>query len=266
MLHKRREVLELTFSSWGCQWNNLSLWVDTKYDTRRLLDRVSGQLKPGRVCALLGVTGAGKSSRWFISACSFCSARCAKILFSVLNVLAGRSQGSIKGGILVNGLPPAKDFYKTTGYVQQFDLHGSFSFVFQGITLILSEPSPFPIDEKSTVRESLEFSALLRQDDSIPRSRKLAYVNLVLDLLDLTHLSDAIVGTFSAGLDACSRKLLSIAVEVVARPTILFLDEPTTGLEVKSANKVVRLLKRLAKNGLAVIVTIHQPVCVSSLF
>lgn len=115
------------------------------------------------------------------------------------------------------------------------------------------------IDDRSTIREALEFSAVLRQESSIPREAKLAYVDVVLDLLDLTSIQDAIIGTASAGLNPEQRKRTTIAVEVVSRPAILFCDEPTTGLDTKSALRVVKLLRRLARTGLAVICTIHQP-------
>jgi len=101
-------------------------------------------------------------------------------------------------------------------------------------------------------------------DASVPRAEKLAYVDTVLDLLDLTHLQDAIIGTSAAGLNPEQRKRLTIAVEVVSRPSILFCDEPTTGLDTKSAFRVVKLLKRLSRTGLAVICTIHQPVSLAS--
>ncbi|GAA6020195.1 hypothetical protein JCM10207_004364 [Rhodosporidiobolus poonsookiae] len=198
-------------------WNNISLWVDTPLETRRLLDRVCGFIKPGKVTALLGASGAGKST--------------------LLNVLAGRSVGVVRGTIRVNGVEPDKDFYRSTGYVEQFDLH----------------------DDRSSVREALEFSALLRQDASVPDKDKLAYVDHVLDLLDLTHLQDAIIGTSGAGLTSEQRKRLTIAVEVVAKPKILFCDEPTTGIDTKGALRIVRLLRRLARSGLPVICTIHQP-------
>ncbi|KAK4057655.1 hypothetical protein OIO90_001303 [Microbotryomycetes sp. JL221] len=198
-------------------WRNLCLWVDTPTDTRRLLDHVCGYIKPGRVCALMGASGAGKST--------------------LLNVLAGRKIGVVRGKILVDGLAPDDVFYRTTGFVEQFDLH----------------------DDRSTVREALEFSALLRQDDTISKEDKLAYVDEVLDLLDLTALQDAIIGTAQAGLNAEQRKRVTIAVEVVSKPAILFCDEPTTGLDTESALRVVKLLRRLSRTGLAVICTIHQP-------
>ncbi|GAA5856240.1 hypothetical protein JCM8547_000835 [Rhodosporidiobolus lusitaniae] len=198
-------------------WNNISIWVDTPLETRRLLDRVSGYIKPGKVTALLGASGAGKST--------------------LLNVLAGRSVGVVRGTVRVDGTEPDREFYRSTGYVEQFDLH----------------------DTPSSVREALEFSALLRQPASTPRVEKLAYVDQVLALLDLTHLQDAIIGVPGAGLTSEQRKRVTIAVEVVSRPAILFCDEPTTGLDTKSALRVVKLLRRLAKTGLPVIATLHQP-------
>ncbi|GAA5972654.1 hypothetical protein JCM11641_002957 [Rhodosporidiobolus odoratus] len=198
-------------------WNSVSLWVDTPLETRRLLDRVSGYIKPRTVTALLGASGAGKST--------------------LLNTLAGRNVGVVRGMVRVDGVEPDTEFYRTTGYVEQFDLH----------------------DDRSSVREALEFSALLRQPAHVPDSEKLAYVNHVLALLDLTHLADALIGVPGAGLTSEQRKRVTIAVEVVSRPKILFCDEPTTGLDTKSALRVVKLLQRLARTGLAVICTIHQP-------
>ncbi|KAL8286284.1 hypothetical protein RQP46_004772 [Phenoliferia psychrophenolica] len=215
------------------KWKDISLWVDTPLETRRLLDRISGFIVPGQTCVMMGKTGAGKSTRTIHSSSQPELKILTFALPAVLNVLAGRLDGVVKGSITVDGRAPTDEFYRTTGYVEQFDLH----------------------DEQSTVREALEFSALLRQDSRIPRSEKLAYVDTVLDLLNLTHLQDAIIGTPAAGLSLEQRKKVTIAVEVVAKPDILFCDEPTTGLDTKSALRVVGLLRRLAKTGLAVIAT-----------
>ncbi len=100
----------------------------------------------------------------------------------------------------------------------------------------------------------------MRQDASLSKSEKLAYVDIVLDLLDLSPLEHALIGTNAAGLNTEQRKRLTIAVEVVARPAILFCDEPTTNLDTKSALRVVKLVHKLSRTGIAVIATIHQPV------
>jgi len=52
-------------------------------------------------------------------------------------------------------------------------------------------------------------------------------------------------------------KRLNIGVELITNPIILFLDEPTTGLDVHSAETVIRLLKKVANSGRIVITTIH---------
>lgn len=182
----------------------------------------------------------------------------------VLNVLAGRTVGVVRGTVRVNGQEPDASFYRTTGYVEQFDLHGE-SYLYRE-PIVRTRVECRHADERSSVREALVFSALLRQDASIPDREKLAYVDHVLDLLDLSHLQDAIIGTPAAGLNAEQRKRVTIAVEVVSKPEILFCDEPTTGLDTKSALRVVKLLRRLSRTGLAVICTIHQPVRPTPLF
>ena len=79
----------------------------------------------------------------------------------------------------------------------------------------------------ATVREALEFSALLRQpNDGRTAKEKLAYVDYILDLLEMTAYADAIVGVPGEGLNVEQRKRLTIGVEMVARPELLlFLGE-----------------------------------------
>lgn len=115
-------------------------------------------------------------------------------------------------------------------------------------------------DETSTVREALRFSALLRQPRSVPRWAKLADVERVMNMLGLVELANAIIGTPEAGLRLEDRKRLSIAVELVARPRVLYVDEPVSGLEGRAATHIIDLLSSLAKQtGLPVMVTMHQP-------
>ncbi|RYH32061.1 hypothetical protein EON65_01215 [archaeon] len=55
------------------------------------------------------------------------------------------------------------------------------------------------------------------------------------------------------------RKRVSIAIELAANPSILFLDEPTTGLDSRAAQAVIRNIRRIASSGRTVVCTIHQP-------
>ncbi|KAF7289878.1 hypothetical protein MIND_01362200 [Mycena indigotica] len=158
---------------------------------------------------------------------------------TLLDVLATRTtMGVVTGDMLVNGRPRDQSFQRKTGYVQQQDLHLA----------------------TSTVRESLEFSALLRQHKSIPKAEKLAYVDEVLALLDMESYSEAIVGVPGEGLNVEQRKRLTIAVELVAKPELLvFFDEPTSGLDSQTAWSICQLMRKLANHGQAILSTIHQP-------
>jgi len=200
-------------------WKNLSYTVKTRDGERLLLDNVQGWVKPGMLGALMGSSGAGKTT--------------------LLDVLAQRkTEGTIRGSILVDGRPLPISFQRSAGYCEQLDVH---------------EPL-------ATVREALEFSALLRQRRDVPREEKLRYVETIIDLLELHDLADTLIGQPGAGLSIEQRKRVTIGVELVAKPSILiFLDEPTSGLDGQSAYNTVRFLRKLADVGQAVLVTIHQP-------
>lgn len=168
-------------------WRDVIYDIEIKGEPRRLLDHVSGWVKPGTLTALMGVSGAGKTT--------------------LLDVLAHRtSMGVITGDMFVNGHPLDSSFQRKTGYVQQQDVHL----------------------ETSTVRESLRFSAMLRQPDSVSKEEKYAYVEEVIKMLNMEEFAEAIVGIPGEGLNVEQRKLLTIGVELAAKPKLLlFLDEPT---------------------------------------
>lgn len=158
---------------------------------------------------------------------------------TLLDVLAQRkTDGTIHGSILVDGRPLSISFQRSAGYCEQLDVH---------------EPL-------ATVREALEFSALLRQSRTTPREEKLKYVDTIVDLLEMHDIENTLIGTSGAGLSVEQRKRLTIGVELVSKPSILiFLDEPTSGLDGQAAFNIVRFLRKLADVGQAVLVTIHQP-------
>lgn len=140
--------------------------------------------------------------------------------------------------MLVDGRPRDESFQRKTGYVQQQDLHL----------------------ETSTVREALTFSALLRQPPKFSKKEKLAYVDTVIDLLNMQGYSEAVIGCPGEGLNVEQRKRLTIGVELAARPQLLlFLDEPTSGLDSQTSWSICDLMEKLTKNGQAILCTIHQP-------
>jgi ATP-binding cassette subfamily G (WHITE) protein 2 (SNQ2) len=92
--------------------------------------------------------------------------------------------------------------------------------------------------------ERLRFSALLRQSKEIPEAEKFAYVETILQLLEVGGVAGAAVGLPGQGLDQEQRNRLTIAVELASKPEpLMFLDEPTSGLDSGAAFNVVRLLR-----------------------
>jgi len=158
---------------------------------------------------------------------------------TLLDVLASRKNiGVISGERLIDGLPPGTGFQRGTSYAEQLDVHES----------------------TQTVREALRFSAELRQPYETPQSEKYAYVEEIIELLEMEDIADAIIGSQEAGLAVEQRKRVTIGVELAAKPELLlFLDEPTSGLDSQSAFNIVRFLRKLAAAGQAILCTIHQP-------
>lgn len=200
-------------------WRDVTLDITIAGEPRRLLDGVSGWVKPGTLTALMGVSGAGKTT--------------------LLDTLAQRMKvGVLTGDMLVNGkaLPPS--FQRSTGYVQQQDLHL----------------------ETSSVREALRFSAQLRQPKTVSQKEKYQFVEEVIQMLGMEDFAEAVVGNPGEGLNVEQRKLLTIGVELAAKPDLLlFLDEPTSGLDSQSSWSICTFLRKLANSGQAILSTIHQP-------
>ncbi|XP_066240710.1 broad substrate specificity ATP-binding cassette transporter ABCG2 isoform X1 [Saccopteryx leptura] len=169
--------------------------------------------------AILGPTGGGKSS--------------------LLDILAARKdpQG-LSGDVLINGAPRPANFKCNSGYVVQDDV----------------------VMGTLTVRENLQFSAALRLPTTMTNHEKNERINMVIQELGLTEVADSKVGTqFIRGVSGGERKRTSIGMELITDPSILFLDEPTTGLDSSTANAVLLLLKRMSKQGRTIIFSIHQP-------
>lgn len=201
-------------------WRNLTYSVKIKSEDRIILNQVDGWVQPGQVTALMGASGAGKTT--------------------LLNCLSERvTSGTITDGLrMVNGHDLDSSFQRSIGYVQQQDIH-------------------LPT---STVREALAFSAYLRQPRNVSRAEKDAYVDYIIDLLEMRAYADALVGVAGEGLNVEQRKRLTIGVELVAKPKLLlFLDEPTSGLDSQTAWSICKLMRKLANHGQAILCTIHQP-------
>ncbi|CAF3193044.1 unnamed protein product [Rotaria socialis] len=169
--------------------------------------------------AILGPSGSGKSS--------------------LLDILADRKDPRGTSGIvLVDNFPRHPSFRYTVGYVVQEDICSG--------TL--------------TVRENLYFSVSLRLSEALSASDKRVRVSTVITELSLEACADTRVGTeFLRGISGGEKKRTCIGMELVLSPNILFLDEPTTGLDASTAISIMNCLKDLSRRGRTIIFSIHQP-------
>jgi ABC-type multidrug transport system ATPase subunit len=101
---------------------------------------------------------------------------------------------------------------------------------------------------------------MLRQPKTVSKQEKYEFVEEVIKMLNMEDFANAIVGVPGEGLNVEQRKLLTIGVELAAKPALLlFLDEPTSGLDSQSSWAICAFLRKLADSGQAVLCTVHQP-------
>lgn len=183
------------------------------------LHELEFQEESGKLLGVMGGSGAGKST--------------------LLNVLNGNNRPS-KGAVLVNGRSihdPSPEMEGVVGYVSQDDL----------------------LIEELTVFQNLYYNAKLCFD-GVSDDELETIVTDLLSSLGLSETRDLKVGsplekTISGG----QRKRLNIGLELIREPSVLFVDEPTSGLSSRDSENIMDLLKELALKGKVVFVVIHQP-------
>ncbi|BFG42856.1 hypothetical protein CerSpe_291300 [Prunus speciosa] len=227
--HNKKRGMVLPFEPHSITFDKITYSVDMPQSMKNqgvvedklvLLKCVSGAFRPGVLTALMGVSGAGKTT--------------------LMDVLAGRkTRGYIEGNISVSGYPKNQDsFARISGYCEQNDIH-----------------SPYV-----TVYESLMYSAWLRLSTKISSGTRKMFVDEVMRLVELNPLRQALVGLpGESGLSTEQRKRLTIAVELVANPSVIFMDEPTSGLDARAAAIVMRAVRNIVDTGRTIVCTIHQP-------
>jgi ATP-binding cassette subfamily G (WHITE) protein 2 len=189
-------------------------------ETKRILSGVSGHVHAGQMMAILGPSGAGKTT--------------------MLDILAQRQKGGhVTGEMLMNGHPVDKGvFRRVTAYVQQEDILHSYL----------------------TVQETICYAARLRLPDEWSRDDIDKKTIRIMGLLGIEHVKGTRVGgEFSRGVSGGEKKRCAIGVELVTNPSLIFLDEPTTGLDTFTALHLLHLLRRLSRRGATIIFSIHQP-------
>eukprot|EP01028_Stygiella_incarcerata_P003362 TRINITY_DN16664_c0_g1_i1.p1 TRINITY_DN16664_c0_g1~~TRINITY_DN16664_c0_g1_i1.p1 ORF type:complete len:812 (-),score=177.77 TRINITY_DN16664_c0_g1_i1:105-2474(-) len=186
---------------------------------KTILEGVTGHFKSGRLTGVLGPSGAGKTT--------------------FITVLMNKVRKTT-GSVWVNGIEGnLSDYHGHVGYVPQMD-------------------SMLPF---LTVQETLVHSALTRLPRSWSHKRRMELIAYAVEVLGLKNIIHTLIGEpgSTGGLTMGQRKCVSIAVELVANPSVLIADEPTTALDATSACEVLQCLRTVASQGKNVIAVIHQP-------
>lgn len=204
------------------EFRNISYEVTPGFRQKKksILKGVSGCFQSGQLTAIMGPSGAGKSS--------------------LLNLLTGFKDSNFKGSIQFineNAEPINKkggqNYRKASCYIQQDDrLHPLFS-----------------------VMETMHMAADLKLGRSLSKEAKEILIDDILEILDLIKTKETRCDRLSGG----QKKRLSVALELIDNPPVMFLDEPTTGLDSSSTLQCIAMLQNLAHAGRTIIATIHQP-------
>jgi ATP-binding cassette subfamily G (WHITE) protein 2 len=197
--------------------------VSYNLNGKQILSGVQGVAHPGEILAIMGASGAGKTT--------------------FLDILARKNKrGTVDGNFFVNGEKVTDAEYKNVvGFVDQED------------TMLPT----------LTVHETIMTSALLRLPRDMGISAKEQRVFEVEKQLGIFAIRDSLIGSEEGngrGISGGEKRRVGIACELVTSPSILFLDEPTSGLDAFNAFNVIECLVTLAKQyKRTVIFTIHQP-------
>eukprot|EP00897_Mesotaenium_endlicherianum_P007271 jgi/Mesen1/6572/ME000336S05794 len=221
---RKRHTLELELVNF-----TLTCCKQQPESKREVLSNVTGIFLPGRLVAVLGPPRAGKTT--------------------LLHALAGReTHCQATGQLYINGRQGCMESYqRIVGYV----------------------PKDPALHACLTVEEHLWFSSSCRLPQEMPKREKVLVLERTIMALGLEPIRGSLVGpapgpvsgsaSGSAGILESQRTQLSMAIEMVAEPSLLVLDEPTASLDSATARLLTQALLREASRGVTVVVAMQQP-------
>lgn len=219
------------FSGFELRIEDLIIWVPgnkkKKKESKVILKGITTEIKKGEMTAIVGPSGSGKTT--------------------LMNYLSGRQNTSQSFKTFCHyyinqtEIDDIDDFKNIIGYVLQEDI----------------------MDSRMSPRELFNFYNKMRydkeRDENFPEDPKLRCEEMI-DLMGLSKVGDTKVGdVFTRGLSGGEKKRTSIGIELISNPNLLFLDEPTTGLDSTTALSVMETVRDLKARGITIISTIHSP-------
>ena len=221
ILHRAKSAYE----GFDLKFKDLIIWVPEHKRFRKVFPKkaiikgISGHIKPGTMTAIIGPSGSGKTT--------------------LMNFLSGRQNSSqqfqtyCEYFIDDTKIESVNEFKNIIGYVLQDDI----------------------MDTRMTPRQLFEFYAKFRgRKDFKEKAQE------VIEEMGLEKCANTVVGgLFVRGISGGERKRTSIGIELISEPNLLFLDEPTTGLDSTTALEIMKNIADLRDRGITVISTIHQP-------
>ncbi|XP_030749381.1 ATP-binding cassette sub-family G member 1-like isoform X2 [Sitophilus oryzae] len=200
------------------EFENIFLTVKSITAYKKIIRGVSGKFKSGELTAIMGPSGAGKTS--------------------LLNILTGYQKSGIQGIIKCSNERGKKRKKASSDY------RNYSCYILQDDHLL----DYFTVYEIMYYTTKLKIGGLSREENDF-------LIDDILSTLGLIKQKRTPCGSLSGG----QKKRLSIALELIDDPPIMFLDEPTTGLDSNSSRQCIEMLKSLAQKGRTIICTIHQP-------
>ena len=165
---------------------------------------------------------------------------------TLLNAICRRNPSSFStktittGDILFNGAKVTND-----------ELKGNVAYVVQ---------SNDHLNPLLTVKETIIYASYLRLPPDMKKKDKIKKAHKVIDLLGLKECSNTLIGNeMIKGISGGEKRRVCIAIQILNNPSVILLDEPTTGLDSFTSSFIMKMLSNMSKSGRTVIATVHQP-------